>query len=207
MVGLTSNVLTKNGLTAIDSPLSNWAITHRNDTLTPIATTVSNLGGPLAMTILATLAVITFGWRGRWPETALVAATGLGAWALSDGGKRLIDRPRPPAIHQIVLKTNPAYPSGHSLGSIAVVGIVAILLIPHLRSPVTRWIAALAAIAFIAAVGFSRIYLGVHWPTDVLGGWAVGALWVIICLGGYHYRTCNGIGRTNEYSENPVNSP
>ncbi|WP_405160111.1 phosphatase PAP2 family protein [Nocardia sp. NBC_01499] len=194
VVGLTSNVLRKDGLTAIDSPISNWAIAHRNGTLTPLAITISNLGGTLAMTILASLAFVTFGTRGHRSEAVLVAATGLGAWILVDGGKQLIGRPRPPAADQIVLKTNLAYPSGHSLGSIAVIGILALLLIPRLHHLVARWIAAIAATVFVAAVGLSRIYLGVHWPTDVLGGWSLGALWVILCLIGY-YLTSDRFGR------------
>lgn len=187
VVGLTSNVLGGNGLTAIDSPVSNWAIAHRNGTLTPVAKTVSNLGGTVAMTILAVLAVAVFATRGYRREAALIAATGLGAWVLVDGGKNLIARPRPPIHDHLVVKTNYAYPSGHSLGSIAVIGVLAVLLIPRLRRPVTRWIAAIAATIFVAAVGLSRIYLGVHWPTDVLGGWSLGALWVIVCFSAYRY--------------------
>ncbi|MFI6042333.1 phosphatase PAP2 family protein [Nocardia sp. NPDC051321] len=187
VVGLTSNVLGKNGLTVIDTPVSDWAIAHRNGTLTPLAKTVSNLGGTLAMTILATLAVVAFGMRGYRREAALIAATGLGAWVLVDGGKNLIARPRPPIHDHLVVKTNYAYPSGHSLGSIAVIGILAVLLIPGIHRPIVRWIAAIAVTLFVAAVGFSRIYLGVHWPTDVLGGWSLGALLVIVCFGAYRY--------------------
>ncbi|MFD6155069.1 phosphatase PAP2 family protein [Nocardia sp. NPDC060256] len=187
VVGLTSNVLGKDGLTAIDGPVSDWAIAHRNGTLTPLAKIISNLGGTVAMTILAVLAVVAFGARGYRREAVLVAVTGLGAWVLVDGGKNLIGRPRPPIHDHLVVKTNFAYPSGHSLGSIAVIGILAILLIPRLRHPATHWIAAIAATTFVAAVGLSRIYLGVHWPTDVLGGWSLGALWVILSFSAYRY--------------------
>lgn len=187
VVGLTSNVLGKNGLTAIDTPLSDWAIAHRNGTLTPFAKTVSNLGGTVAMTILAALAFVAFATRGYRREAVVIAATGLGAWVLVDGGKNLIARPRPPIHDHLVVKTNYAYPSGHSLGSIAVISILAIVLIPRLHSRAARWIAATCATIFVAAVGLSRIYLGVHWPTDVLGGWTLGALWVILCFLGYRH--------------------
>ncbi|MFB8281988.1 phosphatase PAP2 family protein [Nocardia colli] len=186
-VGLTSNVIGKNGLTAIDTPVADWAVAHRNGTLTPLAKIVSNLGGTVAMSILATVAVLAFALRGYRREAALIAATGLGAWVLVDGGKNLIARPRPPIVDHVVVKTNFAYPSGHSLGSIVVISVLAILLIPRLRRPATRWAAAVVAAIFVAAVGLSRIYLGVHWSTDVLGGWSLGALWVIICFLGYLY--------------------
>ncbi|WP_433660385.1 phosphatase PAP2 family protein [Nocardia sp. CA-128927] len=187
VVGLTSNVIGKDGLTAIDAPISDWAIAHRNGVLTPLAKTISNLGGTVAMTILAVLAVLVLGWRGYRRAAALIAATGLGAWVLVDGGKNLIGRTRPPIHDHLVVKTNFAYPSGHSLGSIAVIGVLAILLIPRLRRPAARWIVGIAATIFVAAVGLSRIYLGVHWPTDVLGGWSLGALWVILCFSAYRY--------------------
>ncbi|PXX65336.1 undecaprenyl-diphosphatase [Nocardia tenerifensis] len=185
VVVLTVGVLGGTGLTAIDSPVSNWAIAHRNGTLTPLAILVSNLGGTVAMTIVATLSVIVFAWRGYRREAVLVTVVGLGSWVLVDGGKNLIGRARPPIAEHIVVKTNYAYPSGHSLGSMAVIGILAVLLIPRLRRPAMRWIAAIAAAIFVAAVGLSRIYLGVHWPTDVLGGWSLGALLVLVCVAGY----------------------
>ncbi|MEV6556556.1 phosphatase PAP2 family protein [Nocardia sp. NPDC051756] len=186
-VGLTSNVIGKDGLTAIDTPIADWAVAHRNGTLTPLAKIVSNLGGTVAMTILAAVALVAFATRGYRREAALIVVTGLGAWVLVDGGKNLIARPRPPIVDHLIVKTNFAYPSGHSLGSIVVISTLAILLIPRLRKPAARWVAAIAAAIFVAAVGLSRIYLGVHWSTDVLGGWSLGALWVILCFGAYLY--------------------
>ncbi|WP_156161578.1 phosphatase PAP2 family protein [Nocardia vulneris] len=187
IVGLTANVVARDGLTTIDPDIADWAVAHRNGVLTPIAITVSNIGGTVAMTTLATLAVIAFGWFGYWRAAGLVIVTGLLSWLFVDGGKNLIARPRPPVDLHVVVKTNFAYPSGHSLGSMAIVGIVSVLLIPRLRRRAARWIAAAAAAAFVAAVGLSRIYLGVHWTTDVLGGWAIGALLVIATFSGYRY--------------------
>lgn len=187
VVGLTSNVIGKDGLTAIDIPVADWAVAHRTGTLTPIAKIVSNLGSTVAMTILAAVAFVAFATRGYRREAALIAVTGLGAWALVDGGKNLIARPRPPIVDHLIVKTNFAYPSGHSLGSIVVISVLALLLIPRLRRPSARWIAAVAAAGFVAAVGLSRIYLGVHWSTDVLGGWSLGAFWVIVCFAAYRY--------------------
>lgn len=187
LVGLTANVLDRDGLTSIDPDIANWAVTHRNGVLTPIATTISNLGGTVAMTTLATVAVVAFAWFGYWRAAGLVIGTGLLSWLLIDGGKHLIARPRPPVELHIVTKTTFAYPSGHSLGSMAVVGVVAVLLVPRVRRRGTRWAAGVAAAVFVAAVGLSRIYLGVHWTTDVLGGWAGGALLVITTYSGYRY--------------------
>ncbi|MFG1790377.1 phosphatase PAP2 family protein [Nocardia sp. NPDC049149] len=187
VLGLTANVLDRDGLATIDPHISDWVVAHRNGVLTPIAIAVTHVGSTVTMTVLAVLAIAVFAWLGQRRAAALVVIAGLGSWLLVDGGKHLIDRPRPPAINHVIVKTNPAYPSGHSLGSIVVVGILALLLIPRLRRPVVRRLAAIGAAMFVVAVGLSRIYLGVHWPTDVLGGWAIGALWVLLCYGAYRY--------------------
>ncbi len=140
IAGLTANVVARDGLTTIDPDIADWAVAHRNDVLTPIAITVSNIGGTVAMTTLATLAVLTFGWFGYWRAAGLVIVTGLLSWLFVDGGKHLIARPRPPVDLHVVVKTTFAYPSGHSLGSMAIVGIVSVLLIPRLRRRAARWI-------------------------------------------------------------------
>ncbi|MEU4340029.1 phosphatase PAP2 family protein [Nocardia sp. NPDC023852] len=187
--GLTRYALDDNGRTGLDRGVTNWAIAHRDGVLTPTAVTVSALGGTLAMTALATLVCLGLSWRRRWSQAVLVAITGLGAGLLVRGGKSVIGRDRPPVEEHLVTVANQSYPSGHSLGSFVVVGIVAVVLIPNLRRTALRAVAATLAVIFVAAVGLSRIYLGVHWITDVLGGWCLGALWLLACLTVYRYLT------------------
>ncbi|MEU7630301.1 phosphatase PAP2 family protein [Nocardia sp. NPDC049220] len=186
-IGLTVRVLRDNGRIGIDRDISDWVVAHRNGALSPTAVAVSALGGGLAMTVLATLVCLGLSVGRRWNQAALVAVAGLGSTLLVRGGKKLIDRDRPPVEDHLVSVTNQAYPSGHSLGSFVVVGIVAAVLIPRLRRPALRALAATLATIFVAAVGLSRIYLGVHWTTDVLAGWCIGALWLIFCLTVYRH--------------------
>ncbi|MEU7766857.1 phosphatase PAP2 family protein [Nocardia sp. NPDC049190] len=188
-VGLTVRVLRDNGRIGIDRDISDWVVAHRNGALSPTAVAISALGGGLAMTVLATLACLGLALGRRWNQAALVAVAGLGSTLLVRGGKKLIDRDRPAVEDHLVSVTNQSYPSGHSLGSFVVVGIVATVLIPRVRRPVLRALAATLAAIFVAAVGLSRIYLGVHWTTDVLAGWCLGALWLIFCLTVYQRLT------------------
>ncbi len=100
-------------------------------------------------------------------------------------GKHVVGRTRPPVADQLVTETNQAFPSGHSLGSIVVIGVLVAVVLPRLHRPLARHITMTVAAVFVVAVGLSRWYLGVHWPTDVLGGWCIGALWLALCLAAY----------------------
>lgn len=184
---LTAGAVGNHGPGGFDHGVTDWAAAHRNGTLTPVAVTVSVLGGTLAMTALATVTCLILSWRRRWTTAALVAITGLGGGLLVRGGKRLTDRDRPPVEEHLISVSNQAYPSGHSMGSFVVVGIVLAVALPGIHGPALRAWTATAAALFVIAVGLSRIYLGVHWATDVLGGWCFGALWLIFCLSLHRY--------------------
>jgi len=110
----------------------------------------------------------------------------LGAWAgsaiLTDTVKALIDRARPPATEWIGTASGASFPSGHASDSVAVYGIVAALIAastPYWPRKVGLWAGAL--IVWIV-VGITRLYLGLHWLTDVLGGYALGGLWLFSYL-------------------------
>jgi membrane-associated phospholipid phosphatase len=94
--------------------------------------------------------------------------------------KRILDRPRPPVADQLVSAGNESLPSGHATMSMAVVGALVVLAWPTLTAGL-RLAAVVVAGSWIAAVGFTRIYLGVHWFSDVLAGWALGAAWLAVC--------------------------
>ncbi|MGY0503629.1 phosphatase PAP2 family protein [Nocardia sp. FBN12] len=170
------------GVTTMDTRVLDWMIAHRGEALTDIATVITDLGATLSMTILA---VVTVGWfvlRRNLPVAALVAITSLGAGVLVWVIKRLVGRHRPPEASRLVFEPSLSYPSGHTLGSTVVVGIVAIVLIPQLARQWVRVAATVLAVAFPIAVGLSRIYLGVHWTTDVLAGWIIGLMWLVLCV-------------------------
>lgn len=184
---LTAGVVGNRGPGGVDRGIADWAVAHRVDALTPAAVVISVLGGTLAMTALATATCLVLTWRRRWTSAALVAITGLGGGLLVRGGKRLTDRDRPPVEDHLISVSNQAYPSGHSMGSFVVVGIVLVVALPSVHGPALRACTAVAAALFVLTVGLSRIYLGVHWTTDVLAGWCFGALWLILCLTVYRY--------------------
>lgn len=99
--------------------------------------------------------------------------------------KAALGRPRPPLVHAVAAVDGYAFPSAHAAAAAAVFGAAAWLCGARLRSWRAR-IAIWAVAAMLAAlVGISRVYLGVHWTTDVIGGWVFGTLWLAVVIIGW----------------------
>jgi undecaprenyl-diphosphatase len=154
-----------------------------NERATPAVTQImvwaSVWGAPRRLAVLAAVAVVAFLAR-RWRRGAvLVVVTLLGASLLDGGLKLLFGRQRPtPFFDYYPAPESFSFPSGHALFATAFFGGLAALLWKRLRHPALRIAVALTAVVLIVLIGFSRIYLGVHYPSDVLGGFAVGTVWV-----------------------------
>ncbi|MBW0269991.1 hypothetical protein ATM97_02360 [Nocardia sp. MH4] len=182
LIALTWQVNNDAGIIRFDPRVLDWMIAHRGEPLTSIARVITDLGDTKSMTILAAITVAWFAWRRDWATAALVAVTSAGAGVLVVVVKHLVGRHRPPEVARLVAEPSLSYPSGHTLGTTVVVGIVAITVIPGLRRRWVRWVATVFAVLFPIAVGLSRIYLGVHWATDVLAGWLFGLSWLVVCV-------------------------
>jgi membrane-associated phospholipid phosphatase len=152
----------------------------RAQPLTVAMRTVSLLGSSPAIALQIALigGVILLVRRDPRPGLWLLAAF-TGGWFLSNGFKTLLDRPRPEA--GLVDATGTAFPSGHATQGTAFFLMLAIVLSAALPGPWRRPAAA-AAIAVGVLSGLSRIYLGVHWLTDVVGGFALGLAWLAVLL-------------------------
>jgi undecaprenyl-diphosphatase len=147
--------------------------------LTQVMVFASVWGAPRRLAVLAVVAVVIFLTR-RWHRGAvLVAVTLLGAGALDGGLKLLFGRHRPTAFFEHYPAPDSfSFPSGHALFATAFFGGLAALLWKRLRHPGLRVAVAVGAVLLILLIGVSRIYLGVHYPSDVLGGFAAGTVWV-----------------------------
>ena len=106
---------------------------------------------------------------------AVVGAIGLNVWL-----KHLFARARPALWEHIVDVGNYSFPSGHAMVSQVVYGLIGYILAT--KFPQHRKLIFICTIILIAAIGFSRLYLGVHWPTDVAAGYAAGLVWLIACI-------------------------
>lgn len=146
-----------------------------------MARDVTALGSVVVLTLVVG-SVSAFFWLASMRRGAVyVALACIGAMVISTSFKRAFERPRPDlAPHGAYVYTS-SFPSGHSTMSAAVyltLGIVAARFVPRRRLK-TLFLG--VAVLVTCAVGVSRVYMGVHWPSDVVAGWAVGASWALIC--------------------------
>ena len=170
------------GSTSFDSGITSWMVAHRTEGLTTIARLLSTIG---SQTILAPVAgvaaVLLVAWR-RLVSAALVAAAWGGAILLYNLVKHFVHRPRPPAGIWLVKVTSTSFPSGHATQSLAT--FMALAIVAATLAGGARGAAKGLALVLAAGVGWSRVYLGVHWTTDVVAGWLIGAAWITIVLWG-----------------------
>lgn len=178
--GITEDVIARNELVALDDPVSRFLAAGREPWLTTVFTLITN--SARASVIVATALMVAFISRrrtGNWRAAAFLAFTMGGASASSALIKLLIARPRP-ASGALVAELGYAFPSGHTTSATA--GFLAMaLVLAGLTPSWRRRVALVLAAALLAiSVGVSRIYLGVHVATDVLGGFALGGLWLVL---------------------------
>jgi membrane-associated phospholipid phosphatase len=156
---------------AWDTDILRWAADLRAPALDGLMQVVTDLGATLTLTV-AVLALTAVLLRKRLHREALFVALSVGGAAILNALlKQLFQRPRPDVVTPVVTAHGFAFPSGHTMSSMAFACVVA-LLWWHLGWRY-RWPVSLGALAIATLVGASRVYLGVHYPSDVLAGWLV----------------------------------
>ena len=126
--------------------------------------------------VVVALGVLLLVRRKTYRPLALLALALAGADASYELAKHLVDRPRPPVALHLVAVRSSSFPSSHATAAFAVWGVIALVLAREWRG-VGRWALWVVAVLIASTVAFSRLYLGVHWPTDVVAGAALGAAW------------------------------
>lgn len=143
---------------------------------TSVVQAVTLLGGTAVLSAVAVLGAGLLALRGRRRDGLFLLVVFAGAEVLTWTLKAIVRRDRPSFDDPIATATSFSYPSGHALVSLAVYGALALILT---RGRSERWAIACVALV-VAAVGFSRLYLGVHYVSDVLAGWIAGAAWLLL---------------------------
>ncbi|WP_051237760.1 phosphatase PAP2 family protein [Lacticigenium naphthae] len=161
----------------IDDEIGMEIVGNRHPFLNPIMTWITHLGGVTASVVI--LMGITGYLYFILKEKALavwyVLTVALGAGGLNQLFKYLLERERPTEIEQLIQQGGYSFPSGHSMGSLVVYGGLVFLFVQLGKGRVKKLVAAIVAGLIIFLVGISRVYLGVHFPSDVIGGYSLGA--------------------------------
>jgi undecaprenyl-diphosphatase len=148
-----------------------------NATLVAVVKAVTWLGSSGVLWVVVGAAAVVLAIRRRWRLAVYLLVTGAGALVLDPVLKSLVGRLRPVVAHPIAHGLGNSFPSGHALGSIVCYGAVLLVFLPATRG---RWRTAFitVTVALVGLIGISRILLGVHYLSDVVGGWAVGIAWL-----------------------------
>jgi undecaprenyl-diphosphatase len=170
--------------TAFDSSVRAWVTSHQNPIIYKIAYVITWIGSPAVMVLLAVAAGVWFyGRRGRSKAGVVIAAPAVGG-LLSGVIKVLFGRVRP-AGGAILNEKSFSFPSGHATTSVAVMVTLCYVMA---REGMISWTTAIVVGGGIPLiVGLTRIYLDVHWTTDVIGGWAVGLFVAALSAALYEY--------------------
>jgi membrane-associated phospholipid phosphatase len=183
--GITEDVVTHEPLTQFDLALQSWFRAHATPMGDRVFVVISLLGSPVAMAGLALAGAAWLAWRRRWLLLGGWAAAFGGAGVLAWGLKLAVRRPRPVGAAAFLHGATFSFPSGHALGSLIGFGVLAYLLMTYgARRNGAQLAIVAAAAALVLAIGVSRLYLGVHYFSDVVGGFAAGVLWLAACVSG-----------------------
>jgi membrane-associated phospholipid phosphatase len=178
---LLDNVLDGEGIAVADHPVVRFLAAHRQPWSTTAARVITDIGSPVGVAVTAIVVGVALAWvRWSWLPLLIFALGAGGIGVINMTVKRLVGRDRPPLATAVLDTQGFSFPSGHTVGT-TVVWLLSAWMIGHWvigrrAIQVAVWTGALL---MIVAVGATRVYLGVHFPSDVLAGWALGAAWAV----------------------------
>ncbi|MET8751740.1 phosphatase PAP2 family protein [Streptomyces sp. NPDC004667] len=170
---------------ALDESLHRWSVEHRPAAAVAFARAVTTTGtGPVPY-LCAIAAGLIAGWGRGVRGRLLTAAGALGFLLLAQGTRYAVlyavARPRPPVADRVTHASGFSFPSGHTATSALVAGLLA-WAVWRTASPAAARLGWVLFACWAVTVGLTRVYLGVHWPTDVLGGWLYALTWLAAAL-------------------------
>jgi membrane-associated phospholipid phosphatase len=176
-VAALASVVSGLGIEQLDAPASRFVVPYRTAALLGVARVVTTLGSLSVMVPVAAVALAVLIWRFRWLEAAVFLALAGTAGDLSCFAlKHLVHRTRPPGA--LVHLSSFSFPSGHTVGAATLYLALAWIVSRHRPTRSLRAAAWAGALLVVTAVGATRIELGAHYASDVIGGFALGGFWV-----------------------------
>ena len=180
---LVTDVLPSSAIGRWDAEVPRRLVEYRQQDGISESKIITTLSATPTITVLTVLAAAVFRWAfGRWRESLVVIYAVVGETAIFMATTLFIDRPRPTVTHLDVAPPTSSFPSGHTAAAVCFYGSIAAIVVWHSRK---RWVSVVAVIACAAVpltIAGSRVYRGMHYPTDVLAGALLGAIWLSIVI-------------------------
>lgn len=174
--------------TYLDDLASNYILDIRNDKLTDNMIRITNLGGAYALIAISLILLIVIKNK-KYPLTIIINL--ISVFTISQIMKLLFSRTRPAQIH-LVSVVDKSFPSGHTMVSLAYYSFLAYLIFKHSKKKYNSIIISLCLLILPLIIAFSRIYLGVHYLTDIIGGILLGTIYIIIYIYLYNKKIIGG---------------
>jgi undecaprenyl-diphosphatase len=180
--GLIMLLISNKKIVSFDDIVSGYIQNSNSSVLTSIMKFFTFIGSGSVVAFIVIIAMIMFYviLKHR-SELVLLLAVVIGSALLNYVLKIIFHRARP-TIHRLIEETGYSFPSGHSMAAFTLYGILSFLLWKHISSYQGRSLLIIVSILMITMIGISRIYLGVHYPSDVLGGFLASGIWLILSI-------------------------
>ena len=195
LVGLGVALVTTSGLVKLhdeilkasfeqrDQAIQSWVHGFATPWLTEVMRGLSWIGSPFVLVPTVVLAAGLTWWRGLKDDAVLVVAAALGGMVLDEVMKLHFKRLRPDVPWAFVHEHSFSFPSGHSVMAMVMYGVIVYKTEDRLHNNWARAALMVGAFLMVLGIGVSRVYLGVHYPSDVVGGYFVGAVWLAAVIG------------------------
>lgn len=194
-------VVSGTSITVVDHRVINLFQMLRSPAADRVMLGATYIGSGRGVAVLAGAVVLVAIVLRRWRDAVMVVASLVTGTAFFGIIKLIIQRPRPPLYDARIVQSGFSFPSGHATMAAVFYASIAIVLIQAVRSFWLRVLIVLCAAGAAFWIGLSRVYLGVHYPSDVLAGWAGGVLWALLVLAAAH------VWRAEHSGKNPTENP
>ena len=164
---------------AADAALRNWALSFNNSTSVAVWENISLMGSVAVLSSLTIVSACIFAVRRNWQSAQRLVLAMLGAVALNTIIKQMVQRPRPDEVYAHTMPMSYSFPSGHALYSFTFYLTIAWIVDHQNSSNWTKYIR-VVAIVLVALIGTSRIFLGVHYGSDILGSYLIATIWLML---------------------------
>ena len=179
---LLEDILIQHLLVGMDRQVAQWLHAQATPCVTTAMLMISALGSGYAVTVITLGLALLVVWHRAWERLLVVVLTVPGGAVLNALLKHVFHRARPLFDDPLLVLTTYSFPSGHAMAATVLYGLLAVYAVRHFRPRRARLLVASVTGVLIVLVSFSRLYRGVHYLSDVLGGIAVGVVWLTLCL-------------------------